>query len=235
MPDDVVSLLDVLDSLNETLTYQTICDLTSQQKQNYCELLDYFISVNGIKESEKDAPSNIREIKGKALEKLVSYLLSVSGDIFKVKCNLRTSTNEIDQLIELTPKGKSLIAHGQINKHLQLFLGECKNYNKKIDVTYVGKFCSLLLTNNTRLGILFSYHGVTGKKWSEGSGLIKKFYLHREDVEKRYCIIDFNINDFTAIKEGSNFLQIIDDKISALQFDTDYLRYISIHPAELNN
>ena len=33
---------------------------------------------------------------------------------------------------------------------------------------------------------------------------------------------------------GANFLQIIDDKISSLKFDTDYSSELSRHPAESN-
>ena len=167
-----------------------------------------------------------------ALEKLVSYLLTISGNIFYVDRNLRTSTNEIDQLVSLTPKGKILLSYHLVNSKLECFLGECKNYDKSVSVTYIGKFCSLLLTNNVKIGILFSYHGVSGTGWSNGSGLIKKFYLHKEKLEDKYCIIDFSIKDFESILEGKNMLQIIEEQLKSLQFDTDYSRYLSKHPAE---
>ena len=91
-----------------------------------------------------------------------------------------------------------------------------------------------LLTTGCTLGILFSYHGITGHSWRDGNGLIRKFYLHKELPSARYCLIDFNIKDFHAILHGANFLQIIDDKISSLKFDTDYSSELSRHPAESN-
>lgn len=89
-----------------------------------------------------------------------------------------------------------------------------------------------MLTNNVKLGILFSFHGVSGTGWSNGSGLIKKFYLHKEKLEERYCVIDFSIKDFRAILTGKNLLQIIDEQLKSLQYDTDYSRFITKHPAE---
>ena len=178
-------------------------------------------------------PANLHNLKGEALEELVSYLITISGGIFYVDRNLRTSTNEIDQIVSLTPKGKILLGHHLINSKLESFLGECKNYNKSVDVTYVGKFCSLLLTNQIKFGLLFSYHGISGSRWSNASGLIKKFYLHKEKDEDRYCIIDFSRDDFIAVDNGENFLQIVENKLMALRFDTDYARYLSKHPAEL--
>lgn len=43
------------------------------------------------------------------------------------------------------------------------FITECKNHNKKVDVTWVGKFYSLMNLTDNSLGILFSYKGLTGK------------------------------------------------------------------------
>lgn len=159
-------------------------------------------------------------------------MLKISGDLFEVKQNLRTTTNEIDQVFVPTQKAKVLIASGIIDKHYELFLGECKNYNKSVDVTYVGKFCSLLLTNQIKFGLLFSYYGISGSGWSNASGLVKKFYLHKEKDEDRYCIIEFSKDDFISIDNGENFLQIVEDKLMSLRLDTDFREYLSKHPAE---
>ena len=113
--------------------------------------------------------------RGEKLEEIVTYLLQISGNLFEVIQNVRTETNEVDQVIKLTQAGKYLKENGIINNKYETFLGECKNYGKKVSVTYVGKFCSLLLTTGTKLGILFSYNGVTGNGWKDSKGLIKKF------------------------------------------------------------
>lgn len=223
--------LDILNSVPFKYRYEKICELSIEQKNTYQELLTTFKTLHEL-EDDENTSSNLHNLKGEALEKLVSYLLNISGGIFVVDRNLRTSTNEIDQVVSLNEKGRVLLGHNLINSKLDNFLGECKNYNKSISVTYIGKFCSLLLTNNTKIGILFSYYGVSGSGWSNGAGLVKKFYLHKEMIEDRYCIIDFSINEFEAILNGKNLLQIIEEQLKSLQYDTDYSHYLAKHPAE---
>lgn len=223
--DDLLYAIDVLRQANSEYRYEKICELSMENKEIYSKLLKHF------KDSNLNSSCSKNE-KGKALEDIVSFLLNISGGLFYVARNLRTTTNEIDQLISLTPKGKLLLANGLLNSKLDIFLGECKNYHGKLSVTYVGKFCSLLITNNVKIGILFSYHGISGSGWNNSSGLIKKFYLSKENEADRFCIINFSINDFESILHGKNLLQIIDEKLNSLRFDTDYIRYLSIHPAE---
>lgn len=228
---EISKALNVLASISDELRYERICQMNDLQKETYARLLDNFKKLHNVKE-QPNAPVNLHNLKGEALEELVSYLLNISGGIFCVDRNLRTSTNEIDQLVSLTSKGKMLLGYHLINPKLESFLGECKNYDKSIGVTYIGKFCSLLLTHDVKIGILFSYHGVSGTGWNNGAGLIKKFYLHKEKNEDKYCIINFSIRDFESILEGKNMLQIIEEQLKSLQFDTDYSRYLSKHPAE---
>lgn len=230
---EISNALNILNSISSELRYSKICQLSDEQAKKYRELLEEFKQLH--KTPPNTPAKNLHNLKGVALEKLVSYLLTVSGGIFNVNRNLRTSTNEIDQVVSLTPQGNILLGYHLINPKLKNFLCECKNYDTSVSVTYIGKFCSLLLTNNIKLGILFSYHGISGTGWHNGSGLIKKFYLHKENLEDRYCIINFSINEFEAILNGKNILQIIEEQLKSLQFDTDYSRYLSKHPAENEN
>lgn len=226
------NVLEVLSKISNDLSYEKICELTAEQKEKYDSLLKNFEEVNLIKPSDHNCPKNIDALKGKALEEIAAYLLSISGGIFEIIQNLRTSTNELDQFAVLNTKGQILTNIGIIDNRLKNIIGECKNYNKRVSVTYVGKFCSLLLTTRTKLGILFSYHGVTGRNWTDASGLIKKFYLHKENEDQRYCIIDFNINDFKSISTGKNMLQIIKERIISLKYDTDFNGFLSKHESE---
>ena len=135
----------------------------------------------------------------------------------------------MDQLVRVNEKGKLLKSKCIIDPRLEHFIGECKNYKSKVSVTYVGKLCSLLVTTQNKIGILFSYKGISGNNWDSSMGLIKKFYLSKEKAEERFCIIDFNIDDFISIKEGNNILQIISNKILSLQNDTNYAEFITPH------
>lgn len=166
MNDEVIKALEVLQRVGSELSYDMICKASNEQKNEYHKKLETFLKYNSMKAKDVGAPKNLNSLKGKSLEELAAYLLKMSGDLFVVKQNIRTTTNEIDQIFIPTQRAKTLIANGIIDKHYELFLGECKNYNKSVDVTYVGKFCSLLLTNQIKFGLLFSYHGISGSRWS---------------------------------------------------------------------
>ena len=118
--------LDILNSIPLKYSYEKICQLSIEQKNTYQELLTDFKTLHEL-EDDENTPSNLHNLKGEALEKLVSYLLNISGGIFVVDRNLRTSTNEIDQVVSLSEKGKVLLGHNLINSKLDNFLGECKN------------------------------------------------------------------------------------------------------------
>lgn len=180
MPDDkeIFKALNVLNSISDKLRYEKFVKLV-KPKNTYKNYLK--IQTASWHFPTDNAPKNLHNLKGEALENLVSYLLTISGNIFNVDRNLRTSTNEIDQIVTLTPQGKVLLTYHLIDPKLDTFLGECKNYDKAVSVTYIGKFCSLLLTNNIKIGILFSYYGTSGTGWSNGAGLIKNFISIRRN------------------------------------------------------
>lgn len=221
---DELTICELLNLFSKKYSHKEICKMSDTEKATYCELLNHFQAVNGNRASKAE--------KGAALENLVSFLIKVSGNIFTVSRNVRTNTNEIDQIVRLNEKGRGLLAAGVLPKRFELFLGECKNHAASIGVGYIGKFYSLLQTTDTRTGILFSYHGISGSKWSHGSGLVRKIYLQREREEDRVAIIDFCIQDFQAVADGGNFIEIVANKLDTLQFDTSISSFISQHPAE---
>ena len=220
--EEIDSIKSMLENVEEKLAYEKICGLNEDEKKEYDILLKKLEESNSSKQSTHD--------KGKALEEIATFVLKASH-IFNVYGNVRTSTNELDQLVKVKEKDRCLIGWNIIDKRYSNFIGECKNYDSKVSVTYVGKICSLLLTSQNKLCILFSYYGVTGEKWTDGTGLIKKFYLSKEKEEDRFCIIDFNINDFKEISNGGNLLTIISNKILALKNDTSYYDLLSPHEA----
>lgn len=221
--DSIDNVITAFRSLGNELSFEKICEYSDLEKQEYNRLLDDFKKKNSSKCSTKE--------KGDSLENIASFVLK-SGNIFEVYKNVRTSTNELDQLVKTTVNGRILCSNGILDSRLSNFIGECKNYNKGVSVTYVGKVCSLLQTMNIKICILFSYKGITGSGWKDASGLVKKFYMSKENQNEKYCIIDFNISDFESIKLGNNFLKIIEDKIMALKVDTDYSAFLSSHEAE---
>lgn len=221
---DIDRALQYLKSVDKDTLYNKICQLDEKQRNEYNKL---FQDLNVNNSNDKCSTT----IKGKSLEKIVCFILEHIG-IFDVKKNFRTHTNELDQLLMLNNIGKGFLASGLIDKRLEQIIGECKNYQNKVSVTYVGKLCSLLMTTDTKIGILFSYKGISGKKWDNACGLVRKFYLCKEKKEDRYCILDFNLEDFKRINEGISILKIIEEKILSLQYDCNYENLINTHDAE---
>ncbi|MGL5711927.1 MAG: hypothetical protein ACRCX2_02835 [Paraclostridium sp.] len=198
-------------------------NFSKENLENYKVLLNKF----------KDSVELKKNSKGKLLEELVSFIFT-NIDLFEIHENIHTSTNEIDQLIILSDLGKLFKSDGQIDIKSEYMLCECKNYSKKVGVTWVGKFCNLLEEQPARIGVIFSYHGFAGVgKWDSAKGLCKKFYYRKENYNEKMYVIDFNISDFDKLAEGVSFLDILSSKVEALETDTKYEHFISKHPAQL--
>lgn len=166
--------------------------------------------------------------KGDALENLARYLTYSNENLFNLKTNVKTSSNEID--LFLTPSDKGKILFNTYYKFIgNGILCECKNYNKNLGVTYVGKFSSLLRLSEFKIGIIFTLKGLTGpSKWKDSKGLIRKIAL-KEGI----YILDFTLEDYKKIKEnGAVFLDMVENKYTALKNDIDYDDFIIKHEAE---
>ena len=84
MPDDkeISKALNVLNSISDKLRYEKFVKLV-KLKNIYKELLEKFKQLHDSSPTD-NAPKNLHNLKGEALENLVSYLLTISGNIFNV-------------------------------------------------------------------------------------------------------------------------------------------------------
>lgn len=178
-----------------------------------------------LEASEKNQNIN----KGKILERIADELF-ISTKMYNNKVNIRDSSNEIDVLVDLNNLGQieSEILPDIMKSNKQIII-ECKNYNKKIGVTWIGKFHSLLRNRNKKFGIIFSYYSLAGKgNWDSARGLIKKIYL-----KDNIAIINICKDDIKEIVEKKKcIVNIIEQKYNELVYQTDIEEYISKHPAE---
>lgn len=182
--------------------------------------------------SEIDKGGLSKGEKGKKLEELSTLLFEKSvANLLQVYKNCRTSTNEIDLLIKWTDQA-NLAGINQAFPFLgDSFLCECKNYDRAVNVTFVGKFCSLMLVTNTDFGVMVSWDGVTGRgKWNDSLGLIKKFALSA----KKYIIVLEKTDLQQICDRKRNLFSLMHDKYIALKADIDYEKYIAAHGAEKN-
>lgn len=165
--------------------------------------------------------------KGNALEELAQTIF-LNGDnpLLAIARNCRTSTNEIDLLMDWSDFARNSRCCSIYEELSDGFICECKYYNKKVSVTYIGKFYSLLKTANIKIGLFFSWEGITGSScWRDAKGLIKKIAL-KDDI----YILDFDSNDYEKIyKKEESIFNIIHNKYICLKDDIDYYSYIAVH------
>lgn len=190
-----------------------------------------------FKELEEDVRRNKEKLKslmnaserGKLLEKMAGLLFFDGNALFNKAINCRTVTNEIDILVNWNKIALQLGLNKAYTYMGDSFLCECKNYSNPVDVTYIGKFYSLMKTCNVKFGILFSRDGMSGTNiWINGKGLARKIAL-RENI----YIIDISFKDFERIyKRETNILGIIDDKFISMKNDIEYENYLSTHEME---
>lgn len=205
-------------------------ELTRWNEEDYIKFEEL---LNILKASRGEGPKNLSfdttKSVGDALEDVVNFIIKKSF-FFTVTENVRTGTNEVDQVIRLSKHGRIAIERYNITKSLlniedEIFLGECKNYADSLSVTYIGKFYSLLKQCDCNLGLLFTYNGVSGNenKWSDGHGLMKVLKLVEKYANgKNFNIIEFKLEDYEKILKGTSFFELIEVKKLALQVAANY-------------
>ena len=107
-----------------------------------------------------------------------------------------------------------------INPRLERgILIECKNYKAAVDVTYIGKFYSLLKVSKQNAGILVAWKGVTGgTDWKNGYGLIRKIALR----DNLYIIV-LDKNDLkVVVNQQLSIFKLLNKKIEELDLDVKF-------------
>lgn len=176
----------------------------------------------------KDTGTTTRDV-GDILEELVCFIFKKSY-FFEVVKNVRTKTNEIDQVIRLSKRGMQALSRTNLSRDLLVIpedtiLGECKNYNKNIGVTWFGKFYAVLKNCNCNFGIIFSLKKATGNfdNWSDSYGLLRSItLLEKYRHENDFYILDFGLSDFKRIGDGESIFDIIKAKMDSIKLGTDY-------------
>lgn len=169
---------------------------------------------------------NTTKEKGDALENLIEKIFKTHS-VYKVKRNLKTTTNEIDLFLELDFFGN------QVNKSIEKeclpdeVLVECKNYSTKLEVSWIGKFASLLRVSSLKDGFFVTKKGITGRhSWDASEGLIRKLAL--KDGNR---ILHFLLEDFIHL-QGKTIFDVIKLKKQSLDLDVDVEKWIESHELE---
>lgn len=207
--------------------FRELTSWSETDKQEFSVLLD-----NLKRPFDKD--SETTKEKGDRLEKLVSFLIRKSY-FFEVYQNVHTGTKEIDEVIILSETGRQALHTFHISRDIleintDIALGECKNYNSTLGVTYVGKFYSLLMSTDISFGIIFTQKGLTGQEdeFRDAYGLVKVLCIIEKYRNKRdLVILTFTLEDYEKIAEGQSFFELIKAKKLELRLASDFERFLN--------
>lgn len=173
--------------------------------------------------------------KGDRLELLVEFIIKKSY-FFEIFKNVHTETNEIDEVIIFSDRGKQAIKRFNISRELipieeDIFLGECKNFNANLGVTYVGKFYSLMTVTGFSFGIIFTQKGLTGDSegYKDAYGLTKVLRMVEKSKNERnnFYILTFTLEDYEKLLQGQTFFELIKAKKLEMQIASDYNNFIN--------
>ncbi len=230
--DNALKVLEIINELDsKDPKWEFLNDLSvlkEEKKIQFKKLFDFCNSINSVKEYEGRSQHETTRLKGKALEQLTRFMFKYTGGLFDVYENLGTNTNEIDLFLKFSNKGKSL--ERCIGNQYSKIICECKNHKKHVDVTYIGKFYTLVECSKIKIGLMVSWKGIGGEEWRDGVGLTKKIFLLKERLEDRVYILDFNRKDFEQILNGRPLIKILDEKCDELQLSVDFSKYFDKHP-----
>lgn len=199
-----------------------------KDKEEFKRLLD-------VLRSPYDKNIETTKSKGDRLEQLVEFIIKKSY-FFEVYKNVHTETNEIDEVIVLSARGKQALQSFGISRELipikdNLFWGECKNYASDLGVTYVGKFYSLMTVSNVSMGIIFTQKGLTGKPegYKDAYGLTKVLRMIENSKNKNndFYILTFSDEDYGKLLKGTTFFELIEAKKMELQLASTYETFIN--------
>lgn len=180
--------------------------------------------------------------KGDRLEDLVEFIIRKSY-FFEIFKNVHTETNEIDEVIVLSNRGKQALKSFNLSRSLipvdtDIFLGECKNYISNLGVTYVGKFYSLMMITEIPFGIIFTQKGLTGNSegYKDAYGLTKVLRIVEKSKNngEDFYILTFTIEDYEKLLNGQTFFELIEAKKMEMKIASEYNKFIydNRHSAE---
>ena len=98
-----------------------------------------------------------------------------------------------------------------------------------MDVTYVGKFYSLLVSTDVPFGIIFTQKGLTGNEneFHDAYGLTKVLrIIEKYQNSKEMFILTFTLEDYDQIADGKSFFDLIKAKKIALRLSSEYNSFL---------
>lgn len=181
------------------------------------DLYNKIVEMHDHPDIYKDAKAKTR---GDLFEELTKQI-TIKTNLFDLFDNITNDTNEYDIVIKLSDVAKTTLQGIIPDLFNQPIICECKNYQQPVNVTWIGKLYMLLAMSQIKVGIIFSYEGITGEKeknWRDAWGLIRKIYL-----KDQIAIIDISKIEIKRIINGEHFCDIVEEKYLELKTMTSDL------------
>lgn len=169
----------------------------------HLSLEDYWEKLQQVKNAED------RIQKGNSLEELGKLIFeSIEGLTIRAE-NFRTTSSELDLIIERKPNRNINIFDG----FGRFFLVECKNWESSVGANEVRDLRTKMENTRTDLGILLAKNGVTGESGKDAVDEMDKLFQKRGKL-----MIVMNGNDLNKITYGTSPYEIIDTKLFSRRF-----------------
>ncbi len=224
-----LNLRDYFDQIvqDELAIFESFLQWTDRDQEEFRVLLD------NLKQPYNKEVETTKS-KGDRLENLVEFIIKKSY-FFEVYKKVHTETNEIDEVIVLSSRGKQALKRFNLTRDLipideNIFLGECKNYESNLNVTYVGKFYSLMTVTDISFGIIFTQKGLTGESESyrDANGLVKVLRMVEKSKNKgkEFYILSFALEDYEKLLQGTTFFELVKAKKLEMQLASNYCNFL---------
>jgi len=153
-----------------------------------------------------------RKKKKETLEELADSLLKGIKNIKVRERNLKNASSEIDLVAEYRGSDDYTI----FDDYERFILVECKNWESSVGAKQVRDFVKKIQNTKTNLGIIFAKNGISGTH--KGSYAMREIDLAFQN--QGISIVVFNENDLENIHDGTDFYELLDEKLFNLRFST---------------
>ena len=146
---------------------------------------------------------------GVILEKLADYVLSCMPGCRTAR-RQRTASTDYD--IVCSMEGFEVYFRSEFGRY---FVCECKDLKVPAGYPIIAKFSRVLDSTKSKVGVLFSVKGITGRKTNK--------YAERERIklfqDRGISILVVDENDLNAVAQGHSLIHLLRIKYEALRLD----------------
>ncbi len=155
-----------------------------------------------------DSETQSTKATGDKLEMATAELWGACGDVFRFAGSRQTYAGQIDGVVEVHTSDPVLRDWGS------LVIYECKNWTDPAGLPELAVLLYKMQLTDAKVGMMFSTRGITKVRGDrlngEGVVLFARWHLNR-------FILYFDYTDLEAIRDGTNFIELLMERYRALR------------------